>query len=118
MIIAQLSNEQNVEALFRTAGFDVFRIWELQNRYMGTSDPEWSAKRPSWLVKTEYGLIDIGPRKRVVEIDWREIDFRGKVTREENVTSENSYVHAWTVEKMICYLFELRKQLCIKQEDE
>lgn len=66
-------------------------------------DYRWRLERPSWLVKTEHGLIEIGWRKRVIQIEWSETPARLLVTQDD-VTKHNSLVHAWSVAKAIEYL--------------
>lgn len=105
-------DELRVKSAFITVGFKVNKMRRLPNRYLGIgggmNDARWMAERPSWLVYTDVGTIDIGPRKRVMEIDWSDTEIRGLVT-EDNVTKSETLVHAWKWEKVIEYLFALRK---------
>ena len=103
----QLSDEASVKALFITVGFEVMKIWKLQNKYWGDSHLDVSFANPWWLVKTDFGLIEIGPRKRVISIDWSDTTCRDIITEDE-VTKDETMVHAWTEAKMIEYLLALR----------
>lgn len=67
------------------------------------SDYRWRHDRPAWLVKTRYGLMEIGWRKRVIQIDWRDTNLRRVVTADD-VTKTDTCVHAWSVEKAVEYL--------------
>lgn len=68
-----------------------------QHQYMGDT------YRPYWMFMTDIGPIVIGHRKRVYEINWNGTPVRGKVTSDENVTSEDRYVHAWSMLKLMEY---------------
>ena len=56
-------------------------------------------------MRTPYGLMRIGYRKRVIEIDWSDTDIRGLVT-DDAVTKTVTLVHAWSDEDVIKYLKE------------
>lgn len=61
-------------------------------------------KYPWWVIHVEGGgLITIGWRKRVICIDWSMTNRRGIVT-EDDVTKDDTMVHAWTVDKALEYL--------------
>ena len=96
-----LQDKNKTKALLEVAGHRVHAIYKLENQY----DPDW-AERPWWMVMTDYGPIIIGPRKRVVNIGWEHTGIRGKVT-DDDVTSEETCVHAYTTEKIIEYLRNL-----------
>jgi hypothetical protein len=67
------------------------------------NDYRWRYNRPAWLVKTEYGLVQFTPRKRVYDIDWSETPVRGEVTSAD-VTKDATRVHAWSDEAALTYL--------------
>lgn len=92
--------------LMELAGFTVHGSWETKNMYWGRNTPE-PPTGPWWLVLTEYGIIRLGWRKRVLEIEWSATKIRGKVT-EDDVTKEDSLVHAWNYVKGLEYLTALR----------
>ena len=82
------------------------------NQYWPRTENYWDLvfKNPWWLIKTEFGLIRIGWRKRVITIDWSDTDVR-KIITEDDTTKEEHMVHAWTVEKAVEYLKALKKEL-------
>lgn len=90
-------------SIFSLAEIPVSRIWELKNQYHSESPDSW------WLVKTDLGLIQIGWRKRVISIDWSEINFACKVTNDD-VTIGDDHVHAYSYAKAVEYLTELKNQ--------
>lgn len=92
-----------VAAWFESAGFKrPETMYELVNEYDPERDDSW------WLVKTELGLIKIGWRKRVICIDWSETPIRKLVTTDD-VTKDETMVHAWSVGEAIKYLTTLRQ---------
>ena len=99
-------SKDDAEALFRLAGFEVFTSWELVNQYWPTSEAPWPTGS-WWLVQTDIGLIRVGWRKRVLEIDWTNTGFDADVTTDK-VTKEPRIVHAWSNAKAVEYLTELR----------
>ncbi len=104
--------KEEVAGLFALAGFKILAMFEVMNQYWPRT-PEYHKllmENPWWLVKTEYGLIMIGDRKRVTNIEWSDTKFRGTVTSDD-VTKNDIFVHAWNNEKALSYLTELRKQL-------
>ena len=100
-------DENKVRSLFELAGFKVLNLWRLENRYWPDSYVELRIKNPWWLVKTDIGLIQIGPRKKVFVIDWSETSVR-KILTEDTTTKEETMIHAWTYAKMVEYLQALR----------
>ncbi len=95
------------QSIMLLAGFDVVRTWELANRYWPDAPTYDSVRRPWWLFETDIGLIQIGWRKRVINIDWEATSIRIVVT-EDDVTKDDAHVHAWSVEKAITYLRALK----------
>lgn len=59
---------EQVKSAFTVAGFKVINHWELMNQYWPRSYTRDVIDNPWFLVKTKFGLITIGPRKRVIEI--------------------------------------------------
>lgn len=114
-------NKEDCLALFRIAGFTVSGIWELANQYWprpqfeegrGSESLRYAKLReqsPWWLVKTEFGLVEIGWRKRCIEIRWGDFSYHPEVTSDD-VTKSDTYVHAWTTMKAAEYLAELKKR--------
>lgn len=74
------------------------------------ADYAWRHMRPAWLVKTNAGLVQVTPRKRVVDIDWSETAIRRVVTTDD-VTKSDTNVHAWTTEDALRYLKELAHEV-------
>lgn len=70
------------------------------------SEYVWRYRRPAWLVKTEIGLVEVTPRKRVIAIDWSDTAVR-KIVTNDDVTKSETDVHAWQVEDALRYLKEL-----------
>lgn len=96
------------KSLFTLAGIPVLAHWKLANEYWPDAPDyyETKAKSPWWLMKTSRGLIRIGWRKRVIEIDWSDTDIR-KVVTTDDVTKDQESVHAWTALKAAEYLTAL-----------
>lgn len=85
-------------SLFKLSGLKVLESWDIKNGYHGT-ESDWL------LVKTEIGLIKIGWRKRVIEIDWTDTGI--KLVVKDDVTKGDYYCHAWSYPNAIEYLTEL-----------
>lgn len=101
-------NEEKVKALFLLAGIEVLKLWKLENKYWPSAYTDMIMANPWWLVRTPFGLIEIGDRKRVTNIDWSDTDIRVIVT-ENDVTKNDTMVHAYSDEKIIEYLKALNK---------
>lgn len=99
---------EEVEQLFTGAGFQINRLQQIENRYWPVSYVEQRAADPWWNVITDYGMITIGWRKRVISINWEETPIRGEVTS-DNVTKTEDLVHAYSMADALTYLTELRK---------
>lgn len=114
--------EEQVRALFTVAGIVVLKVWQLPNGYWPTATPDdWSDPQqvsdfvryaqlressPWWLVRTSFGLVKIGWRKRVLNIDWSDTSIREIVTADD-VTKEPTMCHAWSELKAVEYLKSL-----------
>ena len=62
---------------------------------------------PWFKVTTQRGVIKIGWRRRVINIDWSESDIKGQsrdLFPNEDVTREDRYIHAWNYEKAKSYI--------------
>lgn len=102
--------EAKVRAIFELADIEVLGLYELANQYLPRC-PEYQDlinATPWWLVKTKYGLIEIGWRKRVISINWEDtkLDF---LVSEDDVTKSGSGIHAWSYIKAVEYLSSLRR---------
>ena len=101
--------EERVRSLFSLSGFEVLGVWEIRNKYWPDHPRYDSVRSPWWLVKTSIGMIEIGWRKRVIQIDWSDTDFNIIVT-EDDVTKDIKYVHAYGYAKAVEYLTRLRER--------
>ena len=104
--------EAKVKALFLLAGFTIKKTHRLENKYWPLNEhyAQIRAENPWWLVETEFGMIEIGSRKRVYSIDWSSTSYRGEVTSDDTTQTE-SLVHAWTMPKALEYLTRLHREL-------
>ena len=116
--------KEKANALFLLAGFEIESMFELVNQYWPEAYTELIQENPWWLVKTEHGLIKIGHRKRVINIDWSDTDYRAEKLVDENeknvwpnsitkdeVTRSETNVHAWSYLKALEYLTSLHVRL-------
>lgn len=97
--------KDEVTSLFTLAKIPILRIWEAANNYW-PEHPDYDKERLRdkwWLVKTPRGLVHIGWRKRVISIDWEDTGIK-KIVTEDDVTKEETLVHAWSEEKAVEYL--------------
>lgn len=109
-----------MKGLFVLSGLEILSYQELPNEYW--SDPE--RKSPWWFVKTQYGWIKLGWRKRVISIHWDDTDYRSGVSTfadgrmiseitDHDVTKGETYVHAWGYPNAVETLQNL--ELCCRQ---
>jgi len=95
-------------ALFMLADIKVSHMFEMINQYW-PRDPRYYTdlvESPWFAAVTDFGIITIGWRKRVIEIDWTACKVRGIVT-EDNVTKRNDLVHAYSEGDAVTYLKSL-----------
>ncbi|CAK0752665.1 hypothetical protein CCP1ISM_470007 [Azospirillaceae bacterium] len=97
--------ESEAKSIFELAGIKVLRIIPILNQYHSGGSGEKQYWHPWWLVKTDYGLVEIGWRKRVISISWEDTKVRGIVTKDE-LTKDEAYVHAYSIAKAVEYLTE------------
>lgn len=104
---------ETIRDMFSKAGIKILSEPKaLPNGYYTTTPYAF----PWWFIKTAVGWIEIGHRKRVIEINWVDTPIRTMVTN-DNVTKDYSYVHAWTEDKAIEYLSVLgEKMKAMRQE--
>lgn len=110
--------EQHVKALFLLAGIEIGGLWETANNYWPDS-PAYSEVRrdnPWWLVKTPHGLIHLGWRKRVISLDWTDTPLRQVITQDD-VTKDETLVHAWTYAKAVEYLTSWKRAANVLQSE-
>lgn len=130
--------ENDIRAFFQLAGIPIIKIRELPDRYMSpriedapyfhwrgmTESIPTPGRRemsgrlwPSFLVYTSFGTIDIGPRKRVIEINWNDLEYRGRLLPDVDgkpvgyPTNELSYIHSYSDEETIKHLKMLKMAL-------
>jgi len=96
------------QSILLLAGLSPLRMWELANGYWPDTPVYDDVRRPWWLAQTSLGLIRLGWRKRVLEIDWGATDIKAIVT-DDDVTRGETMVHAWSVEKAVAYLRRLKE---------
>ena len=101
-----------VQAIFALARIPVLASKALIDGYgYGPHDPRLYETPPRcvwWFVKTPFGWIEIGWRKRVISIDWTDTKVR-KIITVDYTTKDETSVHAWTEAKAIEYLTALAK---------
>lgn len=107
--------QEEAKSLFSLAGFQVLKMYQLANGYIpieraSERDFQYLQANPWWLAKTDFGLIRIGWRKRVISIDWSDTPFRGVIT-EDDVTKDGEGVHAYSYVKALEYLTALNQSL-------
>lgn len=106
---------ETVKSLFQLAGFEILDLYELMNQYWPKNETryyELIIENSWWLIITKYGLIKIGPRKRVISIDWSKTCLTKIITTDET-TKNLTLVHAWTIEKALEYLKTLNQELIL-----
>jgi len=110
----------HIAGLFALADIPLSHIWRLPNGYfcyvdgeeehVTTSNAIYRESRPWWLVKTPWGLVELGPRKRVYSLCWDDTPFRGIIT-DQDVTKGEDHVHAYSQEDLLTCLKTLGKHL-------
>ena len=120
-------NEEEMKALFVLAGIEIKSFYKIANEYCPCEQC-----KPWWLVKTPHGLIKIGWRKRVINIDWSDTPYRSGESKfwdgraietltNDDVTKWGSGVHAWSYGKAVDYLGTLNlrlRQVAYRPENE
>ena len=102
--------EEHARALFLLANIEVRSVHRLENQYWPPAYIDMIQKYPWWLMDTPYGYIVIGPRKRVISIEWSGTKVRRVLTK-DNVTKDETLVHAWTTLKVLEYLVAFRNTI-------
>lgn len=103
-------NQVQVTAMFNLAGLEILSLTQVRNDYWPSHEnyDEVRKSSPWWEVGTPEGMIRIGWRKRVIEIDWITTKRRGEVTTDD-VTKNDHMVHAYSVGDAITYLSRIRQ---------
>jgi len=90
-------NRKQLEAVLLLARIEPISIHEIPNEYHRESSNPW------FYVLTKDGILKIGLRSRVVELDYSLTCKRGELT-DSDVTKSNTMVHAWTDGDLVNYL--------------
>jgi len=102
---------EKFEECFSKAGYTDIEITPIPNEYC--HDIYNCTMCADWLnVKTKWGVIKIGWRKRVINIDWsgcKIIPDVNVIFKNEDVTKGEDFIHAWGWEKCTDYLTSLRE---------
>ena len=101
-------SREEATSILTLAGLKPERMWELANGYWPDAPTYDDVRTPWWLAQTSIGLVRLGWRKRVLEIDWSATSTQVTVT-EDDVTKELTMVHAYSQAKAVEYLTSLRK---------
>jgi len=104
--------QDQVKAIFLLANISIKELHKIENGYWPVH-PDYAEIRqinPWWLVVTEFGIIKIGWRKRVINIDWSSTELR-KIITEDNVTKWEEGIHAYGYSKAIDYLVTFKLEM-------
>lgn len=105
---------EEVKGLFALAGIPVLNIKPLPDGYgYSPEDLRYYETPPRcawWFVKTAAGWVEIGWRKRVININWEDTPVR-KVITADDVTKSETNVHAWDNSKALEYLTALKLEM-------
>ncbi len=96
------NTKKELLAVFTLAGLKALQVFETENGYYSRGGAPWL------LVKTQFGMIHIGWRKRVISINW--LDTGVEYTVADDVTKEVSMCHAWSYAKAVEYLTGFRRE--------
>ena len=88
--------------VFENAGFGTVSMTAIPNRYW-----QHDYATPWFEVSTQYGVIVIGWRKRVINLDWSATGIVAPVPGED-VTCGEGWTHAWGEDKATEYLTRIR----------
>lgn len=113
IVHADNSKKEHFEAMLAVAGFKVKRAIQLANNYWPECDAyeRIRSQNPWWLFATDLGMLIMGRRKRVYELDWSLTDLRHKLDVVDRTTNDIEYTHAWTDIELIGYMKQLRDKL-------
>jgi len=93
---------------FSLANIHVENYFILENEYNHDQFSPWL------LVSTSTGFIKIGWRKRGIKIDWSETKIR-KIISDDEVTNDETSIHAWSYIKAAEYLSNLKRHIDFKR---
>lgn len=104
----QQEEERRFREIFVVAGFQTVTMTSRPNEYCPCDHCA------SWFdVNTEFGVITIGWRKRVINIDWKWVTGKNPkgLFASEDVTNGDFYIHAWGWDKAQEYLTRIYREL-------
>ncbi len=93
--------------LFHAAGQEAIYIQQIPNEYCG---PKCCPHLPWLNVTTEFGIVKVGWRKRVINLDWSASDLTAEADElfpNEQTTKGGRMIHCWGYEKLGEYLKKL-----------
>ena len=102
-LIAQAKEDlEKFQASLLLAGFKTKRYHELINGYYSWYRND--AACPWYLFETDVGLIKIGWRKRVINVDWSSTEVKWNRPIDQDISYGETYFHAWGYDKLLEYL--------------
>ena len=104
----QTRQQHSFQEMFRKAGFTTAELQSIPNEYC--KHYECPVCAPWFNVTTNMGTFKIGWRKRVINIDWSELNKKKSIQSlfaEEDVTKYATAIHAWGNDKAIEYLTKI-----------
>lgn len=100
-----------VLSIFQLAGVPVLDTKRLENAYWPAAYKEEILANPWWFVRTPHGWIEVGRRKRVFSVEWKDTPFRKYFFPEDSSASQDlHYCHVASVEEIISVLKKLFKE--------
>jgi hypothetical protein len=109
VMVAQMPSQQKRGADSRAAMLSCFAdqpiyVEDIPNQYC----KDYCCSMLQWHnVTTRVGVITLGPRKRVINIDWsktKDTKTAEELFPNETTTKGDRYIHAWSVEKARDYV--------------
>jgi hypothetical protein len=102
----EIEEFNSFKEIFTKAGFSKIELKSIPNEYC-----KCNRCAPWFEVNTEFGIFKTGWRKRVINIDCsrlnKKIDSLRTIFAEENVTTGDTSIHAWSEEKAVEYLSKI-----------
>jgi hypothetical protein len=114
---------QHLQAFLLLSYTTPISLKKLPNEYCGDHDSSECSickKQPWWEIKTDVGVIKVGWRKRVIELDWSKTGYKidpDKITT-ENVTKGSSYIHCWGYGDLLNYWSSLKNLIYVERDVE
>lgn len=108
--------ESDAKSVFSLAGFEVDNSFRLENGYWPESYHELRAANPWWAIKTQFGWIKIGWRKKVISISWEDLKVREILDPvSETRTQGLDHIHVSDFGQAVTMMIKLYR-LCRKEE--